>query len=185
MPCAGFSQPTKWRTPSSSPIPADVFLGFKEFPAILMPPSLISMPPGAHPPPWDPGQKAWSRACPAVGMRDTWHLPAITACLLWPGLADRGAQECSVGGGNSQPCHPPLGPPHGFLLSFSPAWAQCLGIRILDPSLRGDRPVDPASQCGLAVSQLSGPPQKHPSSPATPPYPATWNSSSRTSGALG
>lgn len=129
MPCAGFSQPTKWRTPSSSPIPADVFLGFKEFPAILMPPSLISMPPGAHPPPWDPGQEAWSRACPAVGMRDTWHLPAITACLLWPGLADRGAQECSVGGGNSQPGHPPLGPPHGFLLSFfaglgSVSWNQ-------------------------------------------------------------
>lgn len=96
------------------------------------------MPPGAHPPPWDPGQEAWSRACPVVGMRDTWHLPAITACLLWPGLADRGTQECGVGGGNSQPGHPPLGPPHGFLLSFPQAWAQCLGIRILDPSLRGE-----------------------------------------------
>ena len=29
------------------------------------------MPPGAHPPPWDPGQEAWSRACPVVGMCQT------------------------------------------------------------------------------------------------------------------
>ena len=103
MPHASFSQPAKWRAPSSSPIPAGVSLGFKEFPTILMPPSLS---PCLQEPTLHPGSQGGGleQGLPSSGhVPDTWHLPATAACLLWPGPADRGAQECGVGGGNSQP----------------------------------------------------------------------------------
>ena len=90
------------------------------------------------PPPWDLGQEAWSTVCPAVGMCRTpgTSLPPLHALCGLARLTGRSGMW--RGRGNSQP-PPSTRSPHAFLLSLPWAWALCLGIRILDPSLRGQK----------------------------------------------
>ena len=144
------------------------------------------MPPGAHPPPWDPGQEAWSRACPVVGMCQTpgTFLPPLHAFC---GLARLTGALRNVAWAGEIPSPPPSTQSPARLPALLSAGLGSVS-RHQDPGPqpeRGEGPVGPPSLCGLALSQLSDPPQKHPSSPAIPPYPATWNSSSWPSGALG
>ena len=178
VPCAGFSQPAKQGAPSSSPIPAGVSLGFEEFPVILMPPSPSScLLLHRHASTLGPGAGGLEHGLPSSGhVPDTWHLPAASACPLWPGPADGALRNVARAGKfpaatlHSVPACLPAVPSMG-LGSLS---------RHQDPGPQPERAEGPGP-----VSQLSGPLQKHPSSPAIPPYPASWNSSSWPSGALG
>lgn len=108
-------------------------------PASLGPPSTLG--PKAPSP---RGKEAWSRACGAVDMRQTpgTFLPPPRA-FLGPGLADGGTQECSVGGGNSQPSQPPLVPLTASCCPFSRPELSVSGSGSWAPTCEGRKACGP------------------------------------------